>query len=425
MGTATMRWMAGALAVSTAALLGVTGGPAAVLEVPQRVEGTGTSGSTSVDVTLEETGRLVAEASGLSPMQLLRNEGTGPLVSGHSGSTAEVFYIDFQVPPGATYLQVEADSVNDSADFDITSWTINDGGGNGPVGSGSVVSPAPDEVFERFDPLPFRYDFLIEAPYDSEFDFLDVRAVIVTADGSPLVVTPSVISGQPGQERSVDLAWSDLEPDSSYYGTVGWQGTSARTLLHVDTGSQTPLPPTPTNLSLPRVIGPALSGSRVTADPGRWDPDDVTLTYQWRLLGAVIEGATGPTLLLDQSFEGLPVSVAVTAASGGAVAGRESEEVTVKAPTATTLSLDRAIVAPGTPVHATVKVAVTTRGDKVGGTARLYIDGRPSTTFELTVSNDRVTLPALARGVHVVKVRFEGDFYRAASISRSRVLIVR
>jgi len=425
MGTATMRWMAGALAVSTAALLGVTSRPAAALEVPQRVEGTGTSGSTSADVTLEETGPLTAEVSGLSPMQLLRKEGDGPLVSGHSGSTADVFYIDFEVPQGATYLRLEADSVNDSADFNITSWSINDSGVNGPVGWGSVVSPAPDEVYEEFDPLPFRYDFFVEAPYDSEFGFVDVRAVIVTADGSPLVVTPSVISGQPGDTTTVDLAWSDLERDSSYFGTVGWESTSARTLLHVDTGPETPQPPAPTNLSRPRVVGTALSGSRVTADPGRWDPEDVTLTYQWLLLGAVIEGATGPTLLLDRSFEGSPISVVVTATAGGAAAGRESEEVTVKAPTATTLSLDRSIVASGTPVHATVKIEVSTRGDKVGGTTRLYIDGRPSTTLEVTDSNDRVTLPTLARGVHVVKVRFEGDFSAAASISRSRVLIVR
>lgn len=79
----------------------------------------------------------------------------------------------------------------------------------------------------------------------------------------------------------------------------------------------------PVNLT-PPTIPPAEVGRAVTADPGTWDVEDATFSYQWKAEGADIPGATGIdfTPSFDLLHEQLTVSVVATAG------GLSSEPVT-------------------------------------------------------------------------------------------------
>ena len=65
------------------------------------------------------------------------------------------------------------------------------------------------------------------------------------------------------------------------------------------------------------ISGTPLAGLPQTAIPGSWLPADVTLTYQWRLDGAPIVGATSATYTPSQSDVGHLLSVAVTGTKDG------------------------------------------------------------------------------------------------------------
>lgn len=67
----------------------------------------------------------------------------------------------------------------------------------------------------------------------------------------------------------------------------------------------------------PTISGTSRAGKVVTANPGDWGPDPVTLTYQWNSDGLPIVGATADTLELPGSIVGTNLSVTVTGAKDG------------------------------------------------------------------------------------------------------------
>jgi hypothetical protein len=67
----------------------------------------------------------------------------------------------------------------------------------------------------------------------------------------------------------------------------------------------------------PAVSGPAKVGGTLTVHPGDWQPQPVTLSYQWYRSGAAIDGATDSTYTLVDADEGQRVSVAVTGSKPG------------------------------------------------------------------------------------------------------------
>ena len=109
-------------------------------------------------------------------------------------------------------------------------------------------------------------------------------------DLSPYPVGTTTVAAAPGSDQAL--------------GTLVYKGT-------VDT-------PSVTNTTAPSIPAEApVVGTPVTADPGTWDPADVTLSYQWRVNGGAIPGATSQSYTPPAGAVGLRLSVTVTASKDG------------------------------------------------------------------------------------------------------------
>lgn len=81
----------------------------------------------------------------------------------------------------------------------------------------------------------------------------------------------------------------------------------------------------PTNVVLPAISGEAKEDETLTAWPGEWS-QAATFTYQWKLDGSNITGATGKTYKVVTGDIGKPISVEVTATNSAGSATAESAE---------------------------------------------------------------------------------------------------
>ncbi|WKK72568.1 hypothetical protein Q0F99_06415 [Rathayibacter oskolensis] len=80
----------------------------------------------------------------------------------------------------------------------------------------------------------------------------------------------------------------------------------------------------------PTISGSGAVGTTLTAVPGTWGPQPVTLGYQWLSGGYPIQGATDPQYVVDQYYLGQAISVQVTGTKTGyAKATRTSAVVPV------------------------------------------------------------------------------------------------
>lgn len=78
----------------------------------------------------------------------------------------------------------------------------------------------------------------------------------------------------------------------------------------------------------PAISGPAKVGATLTVHPGNWQPEPLTLSYQWLRSGDAIEGATGSTYTLVDADQGHRISVAVTGSKPGYASATETSKET-------------------------------------------------------------------------------------------------
>ena len=105
-----------------------------------------------------------------------------------------------------------------------------------------------------------------------------------------------------------------------------------------------------TSTTAPSISGEARVGETLTTTPGSWTPAPDSLRYQWRSGGVPVPEATGPTLTVDPSLVGKPISVAVSAVKAGYPSVTEVSEATEKvAPGTLTLSATPTVVGPAQP----------------------------------------------------------------------------
>ncbi len=110
--------------------------------------------------------------------------------------------------------------------------------------------------------------------------------------------------------------------------------------------------PKPVEYTRPTVDGTAKVGSTLTAQPGQWGPQGVTLAYQWNVAGAPVSGATASTFAPRATDVDKPVTVTVT----GSAPGR----VSVSRTSAATGNVTRGALVAGTPtISGTAQVGET------------------------------------------------------------------
>ncbi|MFZ2504197.1 MAG: carboxypeptidase regulatory-like domain-containing protein [Nocardioides sp.] len=95
-------------------------------------------------------------------------------------------------------------------------------------------------------------------------------------------------------------------------------GVDARLSVPMVYGSKAQPRPV-TNVVLPSVSGAPVVGGVLTANPGTWDPADVTVSYQWLRAGTAIPGATASTYRPVAADLGAWISVRVSAAKTGMI----------------------------------------------------------------------------------------------------------
>jgi hypothetical protein len=200
--------------------------------------------------------------------------------------------------------------------------------------------------------------------------------------------------------------------------------TGSRTHYTSHTVTSIPAEPVAAGVfSAPRfaaLSGAAQVGRTLTAVRGTWSPSPTKTTYQWRVDGKAISGATGSTWKLPASAKGKTVSVAITGSKAGYT-------------TKTLLSPATAAVKAGVFVAPTPTIAGSAR---VGSTLQVYrgtwtplpstvthqwkIDGRSVAG----ATRSTFTVPTSARGKRVsVVVTGSLAGYTTKSVSQSTGLI--
>ena len=206
-------------------------------DAPAEVTGSGSDGSTEIELTPGLTGEMPLNLAGLTPFELLVDEANP--VDGHSGNensgdeNKDVSWI-VDVPEGTDVSRFDLDSSDDTgSDLDLTVYR--------------VVSPDDLRYYQRWQSAtgsadeqvtitaPTAGTYLVVANMYSTsgpmtWDMTYANAVpggegSFTADPNPLTVTR-------GQNTSYELSWSGLA-DGEYLGVVRYGDSGVRTIVTV------------------------------------------------------------------------------------------------------------------------------------------------------------------------------------------------
>jgi hypothetical protein len=144
----------------------------------------------------------------------------------------------------------------------------------------------------------------------------------------------------------------------------------------------------------PSILGKAMIGRKLTADPGTWTPTPETVDYQWLADGTPIAGATGRRLrIATAGLVGRAITVQVTASAAG-----HEDRVATSAPTAPVqkggVALRRT-VKPQRPVVRKTRVKVVVRvvnPDGVLATGKVRVNAKGIRARTSTLRGGRVTV---------------------------------
>ena len=184
-----------------------------------------------------------------------------------------------------------------------------------------------------------------------------------------------------------------------------------------------PLPGEPINLVAPSISGKAEVGKKLTADPGEWDTDGLTFSYQWQADGVDIPGATAKKYTVTAADQGKVITVVVTATKGDLPPGSAtSAGVTIKWKSTTSLSLSRQVLFSWQTTTATVTVDSGAEAAPTGD-VKITVNGKVVATVPLV---DGVATYQLQRrgGVYTVRAEYAGDDLTQPSKSNTRLFWV-
>lgn len=100
--------------------------------------------------------------------------------------------------------------------------------------------------------------------------------------------------------------WVEMLGYASGYASIGTRSAATE-----------PVTAASLSASNPTLSGDVRVGGRLSANPGAWGPEPVSLAYQWLMDGSAVSGATGQTWVIPTSAAGRVVSVRVTGTKAG------------------------------------------------------------------------------------------------------------
>lgn len=214
----------------------------------------------------------------------------------------------------------------------------------------------------------------------------------------------------------------DLTQVTQYAFYLGGSGTGSLLIDDVTTVLTDAGPQAPVNTVAPSITGSPAVGKTLTAQPGTWDSNDVTFTYQWQRNGVDIASATAPSYKVASGDQGASLTVVVTAHRESVSATATSDAVVVVYAATLGLKLSTPISLSVLTVKATVQL--DTKAATSGRTVHVTVDGKTVTATVDSKGKATITLPKLKRGIHTVTAKFAGDATVAAATSPSRVLVI-
>ncbi|MCS5717289.1 S8 family serine peptidase [Herbiconiux sp. CPCC 205763] len=206
------------------------------LDAPAEAVGDGATGSVDVPVLGGDTATYEIASSGLARGQVARGNGA-------AGSSTQAFVFD--VPEGSTFARFDLDAADDSADLDLSVYSVDSLNHSYLVGQ-SATGSADERVDLDADMLqPGHYivavDFFAgtgDLGYTLTTSVLDPAA----ATGS-FAVTPTSLSTVTGETSTVTASWSGLAPGGSYLGRISYGNTGHNTVVTVTTPGSPEVPP--------------------------------------------------------------------------------------------------------------------------------------------------------------------------------------
>ncbi|MGV8970503.1 MAG: ExeM/NucH family extracellular endonuclease [Microbacteriaceae bacterium] len=252
-----------------------------------------------------------------------------------------------------------------------------------------------------------------------------VGTVTVSLDGEELGSAPLVFSIVDFYDEQGTATVTITVPE-------GVSGSQTLAVAVAETGTTANIPiefttqlETIANVTVPSITGSARVGAVVTAQPGSWNVEGTSYSYQWLRNGDVIEGATNAQYTVSSADAGTLLSVAVTASKDGyaSATATSPERSVAKVGSQVAGSPDRFLVRSGTEVG--YSGAVRASGTVATGTVDIYDGSKKVATAQLAADGTfEVTLPALKRGIHLITPRYTGSDSVNSSIGWPRIVIV-
>lgn len=296
------------------------------------------------------------------------------------------------------------------------------------VGGGFTVTPSDTalqigdtvEVTVAAEGVSDLYAYDLGVSFDpSVLEFTDAvtdisGATYLDPDTGTVRVRHTKLGTSPAAEGSVTLATLTFTAIGEGSSTVSadeltMTGTDLSTSEATGLGSTeigVELLDAPVATTAPKILGTPRPGTTVTADGGSWDVPGVELSYQWKLNGRPIPGATGMTYRVPGYAAGKRLAVTVTALAPDHYPGTAtSPSIKVRyLPVAITLGPTKA--KPGKRPLIVANVIEPPFGFAKGSLAVTY-DGRLiRRAVPIRHGFGAFRLPAKATGRHLLKVVF-------------------
>lgn len=386
--------------------------------------GTGIDGSVEIAVTPGSTGDIPVNLRGLAAgLQQPDSANPGSPNTG-TGTAGDEFSYHVEVPADTGVARFDLDAIDQTADLDLIVYLL-DGDGGSPVAGWQSATGSASELIDLVDPVDGFYQ-VIASVYSGTTAFdVTTYSVLAGAGEGDFTATPTVIAGEQGVATTVSLGWTDLAPETGYLGLVGYGDTAVSTVVSVESGAA-PEPQAPINTVVPSITGTAEVGSTLRANPGEWDTDGLKFGYQWQADGVDIGTATTPTYKPSPSIAGKTVSVVVTATAGPgaalAPAQATSAGVLVKFGAKITLKLSKSSVRVGERVDA--RVSLSSAGSVTGQVTVSVGDTQYPVTLD-NKGNATVRVATTVAGTYTVTATYAGSADTATVQSAASTLHVR